>query len=180
MAQGQRLRVDPSLFLFRVMTRLKRSLLSWAGIAAFAIGAQVYSARGLISGEPPLVPGTMLDGRSFDLNTLRGEPAAIYFWASWCPVCKSMQGTIDSVAQDHPLIGVALQSGNADEVARHLKESSFGLNTLIDEDGTVGKRYGLRGVPTLFILDGQGQIRFATSGYTSEPGLRLRLWLAGF
>lgn len=161
------------------MTKLTRSVLSWIGILTFVGGAQFFASRGLVSGDPPPTRGVTLEGQPFDLAGLRGSPAAIYFWASWCSVCKAMQGTIASVARDHRLIGVALQSGNASEVARYLKDAGFSLSTLLDEDGVMGKDYGLRGVPTLFILDRQGHIRFATSGYTSEPGLRLRLWLAG-
>ncbi|MGE0082668.1 MAG: protein disulfide oxidoreductase, partial [Thiohalomonadaceae bacterium] len=39
-------------------------------------------------------------------------------------------------------------------------------------------RYGVRAVPTTFIIDGAGRIRFREVGYTTGPGLRLRLWLA--
>lgn len=179
MAEGPRLWFDPSVFRFPRMTQLKRSVLSWTAIFAFVAGAQVYASRGLVSGSAPPMPSTTLDGRPFALESLRGAPAAIYFWASWCGVCRTMQGTIASVARDHRVVGVALQSGDAGEVASYLKTAAFSLDTVLDEDGSAGKRYGLRGVPTLFILDGQGKIRFSTSGYTSEAGLRLRLWLAG-
>ena len=51
--------------------------------------------------------------------------------------------------------------------------------TVLDEDGAISKRYGLRGVPAVFVLDGSGKIRFSSVGYTSELGIRIRLWLAG-
>ncbi len=37
----------------------------------------------------------------------------------------------------------------------------------------------MRGVPAFFVIDGAGMIRSAAVGYTTGPGLRLRLWWAG-
>jgi hypothetical protein len=34
-------------------------------------------------------------------------------------------------------------------------------------------------VPASFVVDGAGRIRFATVGYTTEAGLRARLWATG-
>lgn len=161
------------------MSKGARGLVAWFGIAAFVIGMQFYASRHLASGDPPPIQGMTTAGQSFDLSSLRGQPAAIYFWASWCPVCKAMQGAVDSVARDHQLVGVALQSGDAEAVRGYMKASGFSFHSLLDEDGALAEQFGLRGVPTVFVLDAQGQIRFATSGYTSAPGLRLRLWLAG-
>jgi len=45
-------------------------------------------------------------------------------------------------------------------------------------DGAIGRDYGIRGVPAVFILGPGGDIRFSTVGYASELGLRLRLRLA--
>lgn len=161
------------------MSKFARSLLSWVAIAAFVVGVQFYTSRNLVSGQPPALQGVTAGGAPFDLNSLRGQPAALYFWASWCPVCKAMQGAVNSVASDHRVVGVAMQSGDAEEVRRYLKSSGLAVDSLPDEDGAISQAFGLRGVPTVFVLNSQGQIRFATSGYTSGPGLRLRLWLAG-
>jgi predicted transcriptional regulator len=48
----------------------------------------------------------------------------------------------------------------------------------VDEDGAVAAAWGVRGVPTAFVVDGDGQIRYVTTGVTTRWGLRLRLWLA--
>lgn len=153
--------------------------LGWVGIIALFIGIQFASGRNLASGEPPPLAGTTLDGAGFELSQWRGKPAVIYFWAEWCPICRGMQPQVKAIAQDYPLISVAMQSGSATEVAQYQRKQDFQVPTLLDEDGGIAQRYGLRGVPALFVLDAEGKIRYATTGYTSKLGILARLWLAG-
>ena len=47
-----------------------------------------------------------------------------------------------------------------------------------DPQGTLSRSWGVRAVPALVVIDAQGQVRFATSGYTPEWAMRLRLWWA--
>ncbi|CAG0963423.1 Soluble secreted antigen MPT53 [Gammaproteobacteria bacterium] len=158
----------------------RKSVLEWVAIIALVAGIQFAVGRNLPTGEPPSIAGQTLDGVGFDLARLRGRPAVVYFWASWCPICRGMQSSIGAVAQDHPLISVALQSGTRAELAKYMQEQNFHVPTVPDEDGEITGRYGLRGVPAVFVLGPEGKIRFATTGYTSEIGIRARLWLAGW
>jgi thiol-disulfide isomerase/thioredoxin len=159
--------------------KLKKSLLTWIGLIALFIGLQFFVNRNLARGTPPPIVGTTLDGQAFaGLESLK-KPAVIYFWASWCGVCKAMQDTVGALAGDTPMVTVALQSGDAAEVKAYMDKEGFRVPVVLDEDGAIGKRYGLRGVPAVFIVGPDDAIRFSTVGYTSELGLRLRLWLAG-
>jgi peroxiredoxin len=90
-----------------------------------------------------------------------------------------MQGSIAAIAKDYPLVSVAMQSGSRAELLKHMREQSLLVPTLPDEDGDISSRYGLRGVPAVFVLGPDGKIRYATTGYTTEIGIRFRLWLAG-
>jgi hypothetical protein len=49
---------------------------------------------------------------------------------------------------------------------------------LLDNTGELAQTFGLKGVPISFILDPNGEIKFVETGYSSEVGLRLRLWLS--
>jgi thiol-disulfide isomerase/thioredoxin len=158
--------------------KLKQMLVFGSTMIALYIGVQLISAQGLVAGTPPPIRATTLNGATVDVPNGEGRPAVIYFWASWCQVCKAMQSSIRSVAQDMPLISVALLSGDETEVREYVKREGFEIPVILDQDGAIGREYGLRGVPTVFILGPDGRIRFSTIGYTSELGLRLRLWLA--
>jgi thiol-disulfide isomerase/thioredoxin len=158
--------------------KLKQMLLFGSTAIALYVGAQLVVTRGLVSGTPPPIREATLDGATFDVPNRERRPAVIYFWASWCQICKAMQGSIRSVAQDAPLVSVALLSGDETEVRDYIKREGFDVPVILDRDGTIGRDYGIRGVPAVFILGPDGNIRFSTIGYTSELGLRVRLWLA--
>ncbi|WNV04990.1 protein disulfide oxidoreductase [Candidatus Methylospira mobilis] len=153
-------------------------LLNIVLIVALLAGTQWYAAHGLASGAPPPLNGQMLDGKTFNLTDFDGRSAVIYFWASWCGICGQMQSGMKQIAQTTPLISVAMQSGDAAEVVQYQAEHGFHPDTLLDESGSLSKTYGIKGVPAIFILDPQGRLRFATSGFTTTWGIRLRLWLA--
>jgi peroxiredoxin len=82
------------------------------------------------------------------------------------------------VARDYRVVGIALRSGSPADVKKYLKEHNLQVPVVNDPDGALAGAWGVRGTPTSFIVDGAGMIRFREIGYTSEPGLRLRLWLA--
>ena len=94
--------------------KLRSSLLAWTGILAFYFGLQFFVDRHLPTGPAPALSAATLDGGRFDQSQLNGKPAVVYFWASWCGICSAMRSSIQSIADDHPLISVAVESGNED------------------------------------------------------------------
>jgi alkyl hydroperoxide reductase subunit AhpC len=71
-----------------------------------------------------------------------------------------------------------MQSGTAEEVKAYMARQKIKFPVVLDPDGTFARRYGAVAVPASFIIDGKGKVRFVEFGYTTEIGLRLRLWLA--
>ena len=111
-------------------------------------------------------------------DTAHGAPTLVAFWATWCPVCTAEEGNIVSVAKDHRVISVAMQSGDAAAVTKHLQERGIALPALVDADGRHATNWRVRGVPTHFVVDGAGNIRFRVVGYATTWGLKARLWWA--
>ena len=136
--------------------------------------------RGSVGMVAPVINTSTLGGERFFLEQYRGEPAVVHFWATWCPVCELEQGMIDGVADDLPMITVAMQSGKPQEVRAYLAEQGVDYPVVNDERGWLAQQYGVKAVPASFVLDGSGKVRFATRGYTTGWGLRIRLWLAGW
>jgi peroxiredoxin len=142
-------------------------------------GVQWWRARPLATGEAPPLTGIGLDGRPVDLYALRGAPVLVHFWATWCPVCQLEQGAIDSIARDHPVVTVVMQSGDAAEVGRFMADRGLHFQTVADAYGEFASQWGVPAVPATFILDGAGRIAYSTLGLSTETGLRARLWAAG-
>lgn len=101
------------------------------------------------------------------------NPRVVYFWADWCPVCGLQSSAIRALSDEESIVAVAFHSAGEEGAAK------LGLNTvqLIDPEGEIGSRFGIKAVPTTFIIDDKNMIRFRLRGYTTEWGLRLRIWL---
>ena len=71
-----------------------------------------------------------------------------------------------------------MQSGSGAEVGRFLEARGLRWTTLVDHDARLSRQLGVDAVPTLIFVDRDGRVRAVTQGYTSETGIRLRLWWA--
>ena len=151
-------------------------------VVALAAAFQAWQTRNAPRGPAPNFAGQLIDGRDFDLASWRaqhpGQAGLIYLWAGWCAICKTTAGTVSSIAEDWPVITVAMQSGPADKVAETMRQRGYAWATLPDPMAEVFLQYGTRVVPAFIIVDPAGNVRAVTIGYTSEIGLRLRLWWA--
>ena len=162
-----------------VLKRWRKRALEALVILAVIVGAQYWQTRGLPEGPAPVLAGTLLDGRpaSLDdaLKAAGGKPVLVAFWATWCPVCKAEDGNIESIARDHAVLSVAMQS---EDVARHMRTRGLSFPTIDDPEGMIASAWKVNGVPAHFVIDGAGKVRFRTIGYATEWGLRARLWWA--
>ena len=73
-----------------------------------------------------------------------------------------------------------MQSGTNNAVQQYMREQGVTFPVINDADGQLSSAWGVRGVPASFIVDTEGKIKYVEIGYTTEIGLRIRLWLAGF
>ena len=142
------------------------------------LGIKTWMQRDMVAGIPPPINGTQLNGEAFNLQAMQGKPVLLHFWASWCGICKLEQDSIEALSRDHAVITVAMQSGSRDEIKAYMMEQKLDFPVLVDEHALLARRYGVKVVPAMFIINPNGQISFRESGYTTEWGLRIRIWLA--
>ena len=162
--------------------RWLRWALDAALIVLVIVAVQLWQTRHVPFGAAPAFAGPLAAGGQGSLAAWRaahpGGPVAVYFWADWCPICKAQQGSISGLAEDWPVLTVAMQSGDAADVAKVLAERGLAWPTVVDEDGAITARYGLAGVPALAVVGADGQLRAVAVGYTTALGMHLRLWWA--
>jgi hypothetical protein len=100
----------------RAHAKKRRHLRGWLVnlvLIVVAFGAlQWWKSRPLASGPAPPLAGVTLSGRAFDLQAVGPEPILVHFWATWCPVCQLMDGTIEAIAKDYRVITVAPALGH--------------------------------------------------------------------
>jgi len=156
--------------------RWLRWLLEAALLTGIIFAVHLYQTRNTLSGEAPGFSARLLDGSAVSLHDFRGQPLLLQFWATWCPVCSMEQGSIDAIARDYAVLSVALDEAAADEIRDWMAEKGVSYAVIRDPSGQISGQFGVQGVPTSMILDADGNIRFVEVGYTTELGLRLRLW----
>lgn len=147
-------------------------------VILFLTAIRAYSKRDMQTGVAPDIQAVTLKGQPVNLHHSGGRPLLLHFWASWCPICSLEQDSIEALSKDYNVITVAMQSGEADEVSQYLEDNKLTFAVINDPEGLISQSYGIRGVPSNFIIDEHNQIQFSESGYTTGLGLRLRLWLA--
>jgi len=159
--------------------RWLRILLEVLIITAIVFGIRAWQQKDLVSGVAPSFQSVMLDGKTVNLEDYNGKPLLLHFWATWCPFCKLEESSLTSIQEDWSVLTVAYQSGDKVDVIKHMKEQSIeSWPTIVDQDSRLAELFGVKGVPTSYIIDGNGNIRFTEVGLTSGWGLRFRLWWA--
>jgi thiol-disulfide isomerase/thioredoxin len=138
-----------------------------------------WKSRDALTGNLSEFDVVTMDGSRFAVADHAGKPVLLYFWATWCPICDLQKSSIQSIAQEYPVISIASWSEGQTEVSRYMQENDLTFPVMLDEDGQLAQSFGLKGVPASFILSPDGQINYVETGYTTELGLRFRLWLSG-
>lgn len=159
--------------------KIYRWLIELTLIFIVLLSIKFWMQRDIVSGIAPNISSVMLNEQYFDLYKNKQRPILIHFWATWCPVCKLEQSNIQNISKDMPVITIAMQSGNDDELREFMKDEYLSFNTINDESGRLSRLYNIRGVPVSFIINKDNKIEFTEVGYTTELGLRVRLWWAG-
>ena len=80
---------------------------------------------------------TLTNGQTTSLQSFsQNRVAVVYFWGSWCGICSYTSPTIEKLHQDNiPTLGVALRSGNDNDIARHMQENNLSFPNVNDSDG---------------------------------------------
>lgn len=164
----------------------KRHLGTALMVLGVFVAVQAWQTRDVPAGQIPDLALTLLqpDGSTTDttLTAWRaahpGQPVALHVWAEWCPICRAEEGTVTSLAQDHPVLTIAMQSGPPAVVSRVLRLRQLPWVTAVDPHNEATHTLGFKAVPAFVVIDARGRLRAASVGYTTEPSMRARLWWA--
>lgn len=123
----------------------------------------------------------------FELNSLEGEPfrfdppfhqtQVIYFWSVWCRYCEDDFQQLNKLHAkwekgiNSPRL-VAINAGQPEKrIRKFLKKMNPSFPIYLDRDIKIANRYGVSGLPTYFITDKQGIIRYIILGWADEKAL---------
>ena len=117
-----------------------------------------------------------LDGNQVTLSGLKGKPLLMVFFASWCPGCKEELPLFEKFSSGKKdqltIIGLAIDGEKEKKIQNFVKKCKVTLPVLLDEKEKVARAYGVKMVPTTFLIDTEGFIVGMVMGQRdwSSPG----------
>ncbi len=124
-----------------------------------------------------------LDGEEVSLSDYQGNIVVINFWATWCPPCREEIPDFIQVYDEYRDQGVQfLGVSNEDRDTLASFADEFGINYPVLIDGsvdTIFPEWGIRAIPTTFIVGENGEILSSFEGYMPKEVLEneINQWL---
>jgi peroxiredoxin len=108
-------------------------------------------------------------GENIKLSELRGNVVMVNFWASWCGPCRQEMPLLQQLYVRYQGMGFTLLGVNVDEdpaaAQKMLKEIPVNFPILYDSSNKVSKQYQVKAMPSTFMVDRDGNIRYLHKGY---------------
>ncbi len=111
------------------------------------------------------------DGNDVSLTELRGNIVVLDFWATWCGPCRKTMPLVDKFYQNNKRDNVKVFGVNVwerkkgpDDVKAYIQSKGYQFPILFGDD-KIASNYGVRGIPTMFIIDPNGKIAYRHVGY---------------
>jgi thiol-disulfide isomerase/thioredoxin len=116
-------------------------------------------------GQSIRIRGKTVDGRDFDLATMKGKVVLIHYWSTWCEPCKADMDQLKTLQakyakQGFALVGISLDNETS-EVAAFLKTKKLSWPQLFEPGGLesrLANELGVLTLPTMILVDKQGKV----------------------
>lgn len=103
------------------------------------------------------------------MQQLKGQVVLVDFWASWCAPCRKSFPWLNTIQQRYGSEGLLVLAVNEDsernEASRFLQQVPAQFAVLYDNNGAVAEQFQLPGMPSSFLIDKKGQIRYRHIGF---------------
>jgi thiol-disulfide isomerase/thioredoxin len=159
------------------MTRILRKSLAVLWLLT-AISTPAWSAE--VGEAMPDFAVQTFEGKSISSATLAGKPVMLVFWNTWCDDCLRDLPIIDRMARKFVPRGLevlAVNTGLNDSEGKaraYWKRYGYGFPTGFDHSFEIGQAFKVRGVPTVFLIDAKGFVRYKSSLPPKDMAERFR------
>ena len=115
---------------------------------------------------PDFELGVVEDGRTLTTADLKGQPALVNVWATWCPNCVIEHPELVRIAAEEgvPIYGVNYNDDTPKAIAWLQRRKDPYRFSLVDDEGRLAIDLGVYGAPETFVLDEKGVIQYRHVG----------------
>ncbi|MBI3624561.1 MAG: TlpA family protein disulfide reductase [Candidatus Rokubacteria bacterium] len=104
-----------------------------------------------------------LNGKVLRLADYKGKVVFVNFWATWCPPCKEEMPAMERLYQRYKdkglvVVAVSVDSEGGPIVVPFVKEHKLTFPIGLDQKMAVADRYGVRALPTSFLVNKTGTL----------------------
>jgi len=150
-------------------------------LAALVLGIGAWQTRSHLSGvQAPAAVLTTLAGERVSIDSLRGKPALLAFWAPWCSVCAAESQNLSwakrVVGDRARVVSIAASFENVAQVRAYVRDHGVDYPVLLGDD-TLLQAFHVEAFPTVYFLDAHGRVHRSATGYTTTLGLLARVLL---
>jgi cytochrome c biogenesis protein CcmG/thiol:disulfide interchange protein DsbE len=147
-------------------------VLALFGLLAWKVtqGESEVTAELARGGSPQAPAFTLerLDGEGeLSLESLRGRPVVLNFWASWCGPCKDEAPLLEEASKRWAgkvaFVGIDVKDFRGDARA-FLDRYGVTYPNVYDGKGSTIGRYGVTGYPETYFVDADGRVRYRIAG----------------
>lgn len=164
------------------MRRYRLPLIAAAVLVTGLVGLELVIGGGEDANEAPPLPAAVLVPPKVTVESLRGKPAIVNFWASWCEPCREeaphLQRFYERNRGKVGFVGVSYTDNEAG-ARRFIERYGWTFPNLSDPNGLAGADYRLVGLPVTVVLDAEGQVTQRLSGAQTEAKLEAAVRKAG-
>ena len=130
--------------------------------------------KSMLSETAPVFALNDLDGKKIDITDLKGKVVIVDFWATWCGPCKAsfpgMQKMVNKYKDDPNVKFVFIDTWeNGDDKKKNasdfISSNKYSFHVLLDNDNKVVEQFKVEGIPTKFVIDKAGIVRFKAVGF---------------
>jgi len=102
----------------------------------------------------------------------RGKVVYLDFWASWCGPCRKSFPWMNSISKKYQSQGFVVISVNLDAdkalAQEFLSKNTANFSVIYDPQGDIAQRFNIRGMPSSLIIDRQGRVQQAHTGFFTK------------
>ena len=130
--------------------------------------------KSMLSETAPVFALNDMQGKKIDITELKGKVVIVDFWATWCGPCKAsfpgMQKMVNKYKDDPNVKFIFIDTWERGEDKRKdasdfIVSNKYSFHVLMDNDNKVVEQFKVDGIPTKFVIDKNGIIRFKAVGF---------------